>query len=97
MGSVTVEQIAEQLRQLPPEKLAVVSDFVGYLRERASRPALASERPAAPPRADDWPEDAAGWEAAPEAVALAEEGMADYLNQLQDYEERLARGEIRWE
>lgn len=28
---------------------------------------------------------------------LAEEGMSDYLTGLQDYEERLARGEIRWQ
>ena len=75
---------------------ARVSDFIGYLRERASQPATAPTRPGGPPRAD-WPEDASKREAAPEAAALAEEGMADYLAGLQDYEERLARGEIRLE
>lgn len=34
MKQVTIEQIAAQLRELPPEKLAVVSDFVPYLAER---------------------------------------------------------------
>jgi hypothetical protein len=71
MAAVTVEQIAEEMRQLPPEKLVEVHDFVGYLRQRAG------------PRFD--------------GVELAEIGMADYLAGLEDYEDRLARGEIRWE
>jgi hypothetical protein len=70
---MTVEQIVEQLRQLPPEKLAVVGDFVGYLRDRARRGTFAAE---------------SAW--------LAEAGMDDYLAGLEDYEDRLARGEIRW-
>ena len=74
MTAVTVEQIAEELRQLPAEKLAVVYDFVGYLRQKA----------------------ASGVTPESETAALAEEGMADYLAGLQDYEDRLARGEIRW-
>jgi hypothetical protein len=36
MASVTVEQIAEELRQLPAEKLTVAYDFVGYLRQKSS-------------------------------------------------------------
>ena len=32
---------------------------------------------------------------AAEAIELAEAGMADYLSGLEDYEDRLARGEIR--
>jgi hypothetical protein len=31
-----------------------------------------------------------------EGRALAEAGMGEYLRQLEDYEDRLARGEIRW-
>ena len=31
---VTISQIEEQLRQLPPDKLAVVLDFVSYLANR---------------------------------------------------------------
>lgn len=69
MPAVTVEQIADELRRLPPEKLAAVSDFVGYLRQQVTA----------------------------EGTDLAEAGMSDYLANLQDYEERLARGEIRWE
>ncbi len=36
------------------------------------------------------------WTQFTEGVGLAEAGMADYLVNLQDYESRLARGEIRW-
>ena len=34
MASVTITDIDERLRHLPPEKLAVVYDFVSYLLER---------------------------------------------------------------
>lgn len=34
MPSVTIAEIDERLRQLPPEKLIVVYDFVSYLLER---------------------------------------------------------------
>jgi hypothetical protein len=34
MDTVTIAQIEERLQQLPPEKLAVVYDFVAYLAER---------------------------------------------------------------
>jgi len=39
MQTVTISQIEEQLRQLTPDKLPVVLDFVSYLAERQ----LASE------------------------------------------------------
>ena len=39
MQTVTISQIEEQLRQLMPDKLPVVLDFVSYLAERQ----LASE------------------------------------------------------
>jgi hypothetical protein len=70
MAAVTVEQIVDDLRELPPEKLAVVHDFVGYLRQRPT---------------------------AMDEIELAEAGMDDYLSNLEDYEDRLVRGEIRWE
>ena len=38
MQTVTIAAIEEKLRQLPPEKLAVVLDFVSYLAERRLRP-----------------------------------------------------------
>jgi hypothetical protein len=34
MSSVTIAEIDERLRHLPPEKLIVVYDFVSYLLER---------------------------------------------------------------
>ena len=34
MASVTITDIDERLRHLPPEKLVVVYDFVSYLLER---------------------------------------------------------------
>ena len=34
MSDVTIGQIEERLRELPPEKLAVGYDFVSYLAER---------------------------------------------------------------
>ncbi len=34
MASVTITEIDERLRHLPPEKLSVVYDFVSYLLER---------------------------------------------------------------
>jgi hypothetical protein len=36
MSSVTIAEINERLRHLPPEKLIVVYDFVSYLLERDS-------------------------------------------------------------
>jgi hypothetical protein len=40
MQIVTLPQINERLKLLPPEKLAVVYDFVSYLSERELRLAL---------------------------------------------------------
>ena len=37
MQTVTLPQINERLKLLPPEKLAVVYDFVSYLSERELR------------------------------------------------------------
>lgn len=39
MVTVSIQQIDDQLQELPPEKLAVVFDFVSYLvaRERAEQ------------------------------------------------------------
>lgn len=36
METATIEKIDERLRELPPEKLAVVLDFVSFLAERQS-------------------------------------------------------------
>jgi len=40
MQSVTISQIEERLKNLPPEKLAVVYDFVSYLMDREVRRAV---------------------------------------------------------
>jgi hypothetical protein len=73
MAVVTVEQIADELRDLPPPLLAKVHEFVCSLSRNNS---LTSHDP-------------------PD-IELAEEGMGEFLTTLQDYEERLARGEIHW-
>jgi hypothetical protein len=36
------------------------------------------------------------WNQFAEALALSEAGLSDYLSDLEDYESRLARGEIQW-
>ncbi|MBV9851569.1 MAG: hypothetical protein JO250_18020 [Armatimonadetes bacterium] len=36
------------------------------------------------------------WQQFTEGAQLPEAGMSDYLARLEDYEERLARGEVRW-
>lgn len=36
------------------------------------------------------------WKYSAETHELAEAGMSDYLSNLEDYEEKLARGEIKW-
>ncbi len=38
MSSVTIDQIDERLKALPPEKLIVVYDFVSFLAEREPAP-----------------------------------------------------------
>lgn len=64
MPAETLAKIEERLRQLPPDKLAVVFDFVSYLAERrvnteSFQNMLASEAVLA----RDWntPEEDAAW------------------------------------
>jgi hypothetical protein len=64
MEQITVVQIEEKLRELPPDKLAVVYDFVSYLAERepsseAYQTMLASESVLS--RDWDRPEEDAAW------------------------------------
>lgn len=47
--AVTISQIEQQLRLLPPDKLVVVFDFVSYLAERQ----IASESHQATPASED--------------------------------------------
>ncbi len=64
MESATIAYIEEQLRQLPPEKLAVVLDFVSYLAEREQSAELLETMLAAESSLrKDWdrPEEDAAW------------------------------------
>ncbi len=70
MTFVTVDEIDERLRRLPPHKLTVVYDFVSYLLERDLADLLADEPDAratmfaseAVLRRDwDTPEEDAAW------------------------------------
>lgn len=100
MSEKAVAQIMERLLRLPEDRLAVVRDFVEFLIERQQR--SESARPPAPSRAPvrrDWDdltaEEVATLQADPEAAELAEGDMQDYRSQLEAYEQKLARGEIR--
>lgn len=45
------------------------------------------------------PDEGVRWQAAEhvsEAMTLTESDITDYLTNLEDYEERLARGEVKW-
>ena len=71
MASVTITDIDERLRQLPPEKLIVVYDFVSYLLERdladlltdANTDSLATMLASEAVLRRDWdrPEEDAAW------------------------------------
>ena len=37
MSADPLERLFQQIRELPPEKLAVLAEFVAFLRERAER------------------------------------------------------------
>lgn len=71
MSAITLREIDARLRQLPPEKLAVVYDFVSYLIERDAAELLVQPEPAVRDAAldteqllrRDWdsPEEDATW------------------------------------
>ena len=67
MPPATIEDIEERLRTLPPEKLAVVADFVSYLASLADRdddvPRLDTMLAAESVLRRDWdrPEEDAAW------------------------------------
>ena len=44
MEPVTISQLTDRLRKLPPDKLAVVYDFVSYLIEREDQQAVSETR-----------------------------------------------------
>jgi len=64
MQTVSVAEIEERLRQLPPEKLAVVYDFVSYLTDRQRKsPALQTMLASEAVLRRDWdrPEEDEAW------------------------------------
>ena len=63
MTTNNLKAIEERLRELPPEKLAVVYDFVSYLAEGCSKSALETMIASEAVLARDWnrPEEEEAW------------------------------------
>ena len=63
MTTTNLEAIEERLRTLPPEKLAVVYDFVSYLAEGCTKSALETMIASEAVLARDWnrPEEEEAW------------------------------------
>ena len=64
MEPASIEEIEEQLRRLPPDKLTVVLDFVSYLNERQQGAEVLETMLAAETALrKDWdrPEEDAAW------------------------------------
>jgi hypothetical protein len=64
METVTIPQVQEQLRRLPPDKLGVVYDFISYLIERgASSEAFQTMLASEDVLSRDWntPEEDEAW------------------------------------
>ena len=63
MATNNLEAIKERLQELPPEKLAVVYDFVSYLVEGCTKSALETMVASEGVLARDWnrPEEEEAW------------------------------------
>lgn len=63
MTTTNLEAIEERLKVLPPEKLAVVRDFVSYLAEGCTKSALETMIASEAVLARDWnrPEEEEAW------------------------------------
>ena len=63
MATTNLEAIEERLKVLPPEKLAVVYDFVSYLAEGCTKSALETMIASEAVLARDWnrPEEEEAW------------------------------------
>ena len=63
MTTNNLEAIEERLRVLPPEKLAVVYDFVSYLADGCTKSALETMTASEAVLARDWnrPEEEEAW------------------------------------
>jgi len=54
MNTVSIEAIQERLKQLPPDKLAVVYDFISYMADRCPDSALETMLATQSVLARDW-------------------------------------------
>ena len=63
MNTTNLEAIEERLKALPPEKLAVVYEFVSYLAEGCTKSALETMIASEAVLARDWnrPEEEEAW------------------------------------
>jgi len=63
MTTTNLEAIEERLRELPPDKLAVVYDFVSFLAEGCTKSALETMIASEAVLARDWnrPEEEEAW------------------------------------
>ena len=84
--TVQDETIAK-IRQLPESLVREINDFVDFLVMRHA----SDESPA-----ETLSDHAALRANFTESLEMAESDFSNYLDNLEDYEKRLARGEIRW-
>ena len=84
--TVQDETIAK-IRQLPESLVREINDFVDFLVMKHT----SGEFPA-----ETLSDQAALQANFTESLAMAESDFSNYLDNLEDYEKRLARGEIRW-
>lgn len=75
------DTISDKVHTLPDSLAQEVSDFIDFLLMKRDRTRWS--RPA-------------GWTQFSESVDIAESDFSEYLGNLEDYENRLARGEINW-
>jgi hypothetical protein len=63
MDTVSIESIQERLKQLPPNKLEVVYDFVSYMADRQTSSALETMLATEAVLGRDWdrPEEDEAW------------------------------------
>jgi len=63
MNTVSIESIQERLKQLPPNKLEVVYDFISYMADRKPSSAIETLLAAEAVLSRDWdrPEEDEAW------------------------------------
>jgi hypothetical protein len=81
------EETIAKIRQLPEPLLQEVNDFIDFILMKHYSDALT-----ALPLRYRWQL----WTQFTESLEIADADFSDYLSNLEDYETRLARGEIQW-